>query len=194
MDGDDTGIALCHFGRHSIQVVDDIAYMTLFRSVKEPSLAPDDLMKCNRDNPADEALEDGVHTIHYSLFIHTGDWKKSNVPAVSEILNKSLIVKETNRHSGKNVALFEGAKSYINLDPEDIVVTAVKPAEYQKRGVLVRFFNPKDVEIDGTISINFPHSSVASVNFREEVLAEISGDAPYRIHMAPHEIKTLWIY
>ena len=193
MDGDDTGIAMCHFGQHSIQAVDDIAYMTLFRSVKEPSLAAEDPMKCNWDNPLDEALEDGLHTFHYSLFIHPGDWKKSNVPAVSEMLNKPLIVKETNRHSGKNGALFEGVKSYIDSNPEDIVVTAVKPAEYQKRGVIVRVFNPKDVEINGTISINFPHSSVASVNFREEICQEISGDAPYGIHMAPHEIKTLWI-
>ena len=179
------GAALCHQGPQSIQVVDDIIYMTLFRSVMEPEEAG-----CGWDSPSDEAVENGEHTFNYTLYIHQGDWISADVPSVVAAENSPVFVKIPFRKAG----LLEGENSSISVKPAGLVVTAVKPAEFSESGMIVRLYNPTGNPIGGTLSSGFPYEGAQEVNFREEVIGPLTKEGNEIIlDVAPYEIKTVQI-
>ena len=187
----DTGVAFCHNGPPSIQVVDDTVYMTLFRSVTEPEYDKEDPLRCHWDNPEDEAIDPGRHVIDYSVYVHPGDWRSAQTPAVVRRINREVYVRVANRHGSVEEPLRPGERSFLSLEPADLVVAAFKPTEYSDDGAIIRFFNPTDAAVDATLSLGLPHVEVSKVNFREEFESAVEGEGPYSIRVAPHEIVTV---
>jgi hypothetical protein len=193
VDSGKTGLAFCHSGPPSIQAVKDVVYMTLFRSVLEPTYAKEDLLRCSWDNAADQAADAGRHVIDYSVHVHPGGWEAAHTPEVVRRLNTPVFARRTNRHSGFKGPLLPGERSYISLEPADLVMTAFKPAEYSEDGTVARFYNPTARTVSAQLEIGFPHELLETTNFREERIARIEGSSPYRLTVGPFEIVTVKI-
>ena len=187
------GAAFCHHGPQSIQVIDDIVYLTLFRSVVEPSREE---AKCGWDNSSDEAAENGEHTFNYSVYIHQGDWKTANVPSAAAGENAPVFVRVPYGNKG----LLAGEDSFISVEPVGLVVTAVKPTEYSNSGTIVRLYNPTDTRIRGILATGFPQRGAEVVNFREERIRGLNrahgarspeGRSEFGLEVAPYEIMTV---
>ena len=194
VDSEGTGMAFCHGGPPSIQVVDDVVYMTLFRSVTEPNYDKDDPNRCHWDNPEDQAADEGHHIIDYSVYVHPGDWQTAKAANAVQQINSDVLVRTTNRHSGVDGPLRPGERSYLGLDPTDLVLVAFKPAEYTDGDFVARFFNPTGKPVSGTLRIDFEHERAEITNFREETESQLQGKSPYTLQAGPHEIVTVKIY
>ena len=185
-----SGVALMHFGNPSVQVVDNVIYMTLFRSVIEPGEGKRSPL-CGWDSPQDEATEDGQHTIRYALYVHPGDWRTANTARTSANANAPLFAKVTERFTGVTGPLLPGEASYMSVSPDSLVVSAVKPTDYTSGSVIVRAYNPTDEPVSGTLQVRFKHTTVDEVDFREELMESLEGSGAYRLDFQPFEIKTL---
>jgi alpha-mannosidase len=188
----DSGVALMHFGNPSVQAVDDVIYMTLFRSIVEPSWERIESY-CHWDSPGDTATEDGKHTIQYALYVHPGDWKSANTARTAASANSPVYTKVAKRFTNITGPLLPGEATYLSLSPESLVVSAIKPTEYGDGGILVRACNPTDEAVSGTLEVRFDHSGVEEVDFREELVKALDGLGGYQLEFAPFEIKALRI-
>jgi alpha-mannosidase len=84
-----------------------------------------------------------------------------------------------------------GERSYLSVDSPDLVVSAIKPTEYDRSGVVIRVFNPTDRPVEGTILLGFPHAAVECTDFREKRVRQLEGSGAYAVHLAPYEIATV---
>lgn len=193
LEGDDTGVALCHRGTPSVQAVDDVLYMTLFRSVVEPEYQKDDPARCGWDHRDDDADEDGWNRFEYDLLVYSGGWKKAQVAGTNAELNTPIYSVSANRYGGVDSPFLPGEKSFIEVLPASLVVSAVKPQAAAGGGLIVRIYNPGSETVSGTVHIGIPHRLVEEVNFREESLGELARENPYDLSFAPYEIKTVRI-
>jgi len=86
-------------------------------------------------------------------------------------------------------------RAFVRLDglEGDVVLSALKQSE-DRAGVLVRVFNPGDVEARATCALDTPVARAYAVNFLEERQSEIAvenGAVPLRLK--PHQIQTIEI-
>ena len=83
--------------------------------------------------------------------------------------------------------------SYLQIEPQALVTSAIKPSEYREGYTVLRLFNPTDNPVDGCLTIGFDHGVVDVVDFREEMVDTLNGGNPYWFDVQPHEIVTLCI-
>lgn len=188
-ESSDCGVALFHKGTHSVQVVEDVFYATLIRSVLEPEFGEDDDRACKWDAANDEAAEAGVHILEHGLFVYPGDWKSAAVPKASRCFNADIAVVPAIRGGG----CLPATASYLQIEPQALVTSAIKPSEYREGYTVLRLFNPTDNPVDGCLTIGFDHGVVDVVDFREEMVDTLNGGNPYWFDVQPHEIVTLCI-
>lgn len=182
-----SGAAFFHKGPQSVQVVDDIVYMTLFRSVLEP---PREDAGCGWDHPSDEAAENGEHTFNYAVYIYPNDWKTAHVPGIAAAENTPVFVSLPYRKAN----MLSGEDSFISMEQNGLVVTAVKPTEYSNSGIIVRLYNPTNMPIRGRLATGFSHGGAELVNFREEMIKPLAGEGnEVALEVAPYEIITVRI-
>jgi alpha-mannosidase len=90
--------------------------------------------------------------------------------------------------------MLAGEDSFISVEPKDLVVTAVKPTEYDDSGIIVRLFNPTGMPVQGTLATGFMQGSADVVNFREELIEPLTLEGNrFAIEVAPYEIMTVRI-
>lgn len=211
MQGRAGGVALFHGGQPSVQVVDDTLYATLFRSVTEPgdayNMSPASI--CGWDHGLDEALEDGVQVFDYALHVYDGTWSAARVPQAAAAWNSPLWCRAVPRHVGPELGrhLHREAPYMIATpgafrDPRrsclqfvgDLVVSAVKPAEFGRRGVVVRAWNPRPEAVVGALVPGVPHAGVEETDFSERTVAVVAPrGGRYELCFGPCEIKTLLV-
>lgn len=82
-------------------------------------------------------------------------------------------------------------KSYLTFDNDSVVMTALKPPQTGK-GWIVRFLNPTDQEIRGTLTTHAPLLSAKLVNLAEEDKAEyVITKNTINVTIEPNKIHTI---
>jgi len=76
--------------------------------------------------------DEGIHSYRYALYPHFGGWKASGVAQRGYELNNPLIPVVEPPHKGELPPAF----SFINIEPENLILTAVKKAEDGKELIL----------------------------------------------------------
>jgi alpha-mannosidase len=162
------GVSLLNDSKYGFDVNDNVIRMSLLRSPHDP------------DPKADE----GQHEIHYSLYVHTGDWIKGETVRAAFAYNTPLTVKVTDAHTGTLPANY----SFLKLDAANIVVTACKKAEYSNALVL-RLYETDGQS--GTVMINSDQTvmNVMELNMIEESLRPLI--SALSIPIRPYEVKTV---
>lgn len=84
------------------------------------------------------------------------------------------------------------AKSLINMDNKEIMVSVIKPAE-NKKGWIIRLFNPKKEKVSAELKINMNVNSVYETNMAEEIEREIAFcENSIKLNFEPYKVKTYY--
>ncbi len=162
------GVALFNTGRHGHDALAGRLRLTLLTSPYggEKVHVPDPL------------ADRGRHTIQYAFYPHAGGPEEGNVARMAtEYEYAALTV------SGGKTRVPIG-KDLLSVDPDRLLVTAVKAAE-DGRGIIVRAYEPKGVEVPLEIEGSLARGRRTSVNLLERDL----GPVPERVK--PHQVVSV---
>jgi alpha-mannosidase len=137
----------------------------------------------------DPHADEGEHEFTYSLYPHGGMWREAQTVRRGYELNYRLFATQTGNHEGA----LPPSSSFVQIEPENVVLTAVKKAE-DDRALVLRFYEWAGRESDITLRIPSGATSASETDLMERSLADI----PVRggivsIHTKPYEIKTVKI-
>ena len=89
-------------------------------------------------------------------------------------------------------ALLPAERALLRVEPPEILLTALKPAE-DGSGIVLRLLNPTDANVEARLSVGFPFTSVATLH-----LDERTAETPFTVHddvialtLPPHALRTL---
>ena len=89
-------------------------------------------------------------------------------------------------------ALLPAEHALLSIEPPEILLTALKPAD-EGRGIVLRLLNPTDADVDARLTLGFPFTSAKTLR-----LDEGAAGVPLTVHedliaftLPPHALRTL---
>lgn len=135
----------------------------------------------------------GEHTFELAVFEHEGDWKQAKVWKQAHQFNVPLRAVQTTVSANDQRDL-PPSQSFVTVEPDSLVVTALKRAEDDPNTLIVRFFNITDDPVTNA-RVAVPGATAAKiVNLNEEPEKELTLDAEDSIQLEmvrPKQIVTL---
>jgi alpha-mannosidase len=110
----------------------------------------------------------GHHEWTYALYPHTGDWTHG-VYAEAEDLNLPLEAAQVGPHKGK----LPKTLSFLELEGDNLQLTAFKRAEDRPKSYVVRIFNPTDKPVKAALRSFKPIKRAWLTNLNEERQEEL---------------------
>jgi mannosylglycerate hydrolase len=145
------GLALLNEGMKAYESKDDPARtlsLTLLRSFPLRICVTQEMLDYSQIDKGSQCL--GKHTFRYAVMPHAGDWQKAGLWQAADRFNLNFIAAETGPTQQGTEPL---TKSFVELKPDNLVVSAVKRSE-SGQGWIVRLFNPFDKTVKGGIRFN----------------------------------------
>lgn len=142
--------------------------LTLFRSVRNRICSEE---RCTGDFPdqkGGQLLQ--TMTFEYAVYPHSGDWSAGNVYTEADQLNAGPLCFQISKSSG---GILPPSCSLFELNSEGLILSGLKKAE-DGESVIVRFFNPLEKDVMGTLTVQSVFGAVYKVNINEERQAEIT--------------------
>jgi alpha-mannosidase len=135
----------------------------------------------------DPHADEGHHEFTYSLYPHGGDWRDGQSVRRGYELNYKLIARQTDNHQGS----LPGAHTFIELQADNIVLTAIKKAQTDD-SLILRFYEWAGKEGDVKITLPPGVESAVDADLMERPISELpmQGNA-LSVHAKPYEIKTV---
>ncbi len=173
----ETGLAVCSVGLPEYEVfkTDEgaVIALTLLRAVGW--LSRSDLLtrsgNAGPKTPTPVAQCLGKHTFHYALVPHQSDWFEAEIWKYSASAKAPLraFVSELSA-SGQHRKL-----SFLRVEPDNLVVTAVKKAE-RYEALIVRFYNISGEATSAYLTCYKPIAQAELVNLNEELVESLDVD------------------
>jgi alpha-mannosidase len=135
----------------------------------------------------DPHADEGRHEFTYSLYPHGGGWKDALTIRRGYELNYKLISLPFGKHQG----LLAAEHSFLQAQPDNVIVTALKKAE-DENTLIVRFYEWAGK--DGEVIIQLPPGaeSAAETDLMEKTTGSLSvHNGAVRLQTKPYEIKTI---
>jgi alpha-mannosidase len=135
----------------------------------------------------DPHADEGHHEFTYALYPHGGSWKEALTIRRGYELNYKLISLPSEKHQGALPA----EHSFLQAQPDNVIVTALKKAE-DENALVVRFYEWAGK--DGEVTIQLPPGaeSATETDLMEKPSANISiHNGRVTLHTKPYEIKTI---
>ncbi len=110
------------------------------------------------------AKELGEHTFRYSLYPYQGSWQKTKVVQRAMEVNNPLIGVVNQKCQG---GLLPSSKSFIKVEPDNFILTALKKAEDGK-DVILRGYEAQGRDSEIKIYLDFPVGEAWKVNLLEK--------------------------
>lgn len=169
------GVTLLNDSKYGFDASGNTIRMTLVRTSYSPDPTPDQ----------------GLHEVTYSLYPHNGDWKTALSFRRGFELNHPLEAVAIIKPSGMRGANPE-VLSFLEVEPENIVVTCLKKAE-DSEDIVLRFYEATGLETDVRLKFGFPVKSVQELDLIERPVGKESGveNGIFTTRVKPFEIKTL---
>lgn len=174
------GLALINTGSAGVEINGGTIWTTLLRSpvAEYAGMVPDDTSDQN-----------GNHNFYFSLVPYSGSLKGSKVMKMSQEVNQRVLTSINRNVQSKNFL----KKSYINLEPETVVLSTVKKPEDGKDELIVRFYETTGQKVMSTLFVKDAKHAWVS-NLSEEKLEEIKClEGQIKVALNSFEIKTLRI-
>ncbi|MBM3499195.1 MAG: hypothetical protein FJX74_11050 [Armatimonadetes bacterium] len=183
------GLAILNQGLPEYEVLPDgerTVALTLLRCVGRLSVGAEGGAEDADYNDTPGAQCEGEHTFRYAILPYRGGWFAAGVAAEAHAFNAPLAAAQTGAHGGPLAA----AGSFVRVEPEGLVLSAVKPAE-DGQSVIVRVYNPTGEPIAGRVSVAGA-GEAALVRLSEETLRglELQGGSA-SVEVGPKRIVTL---
>ncbi len=160
------GIAFINYGLKEYEALDDqrrTFALTLLRCfpLKIGGVGMQDYSK---EQKGSQCL--GKSVFRHSLYPHSGNWETGEVFAQTQDHNQRLSILQV----GKNRGTWPKQKSFVRLEPETLVIAAIKKAETDD-AMVIRFYNPTERTIKGFLFVNFDFQSAEFVTLEEKALS-----------------------
>lgn len=121
--------------------------------------------------PTPEAQCLGVHTFHYSIISHKGNWLtgESYLQAYQFKIPLEFYIPYSVREveKGEEQVSFPTRMSFIEIEPKPLLISTIKKAE-DRESLIIRFWNIDEKKVSATISLFTPIKSAYLVNLNEE--------------------------
>ena len=145
------GLALLNEGLKAYEAKDDPARtisLTLLRCFPLRICVTQEMLDYSQTDKGSQCL--GKHTFRYAVMPHAGDWQKANLWQTADRFNLAFVAAQTGptKHGTEPLA-----KSFVEIKPDSLVVSAVKRSE-SGQGWIVRLFNPFDKTVKGAVRLN----------------------------------------
>ncbi|MDO8589626.1 MAG: glycoside hydrolase family 38 C-terminal domain-containing protein [Armatimonadota bacterium] len=180
------GICLINKGLPEFELYDDedrTLALTLLRCVG--LLATLDI--AHIDTPTPDAQCQGERIFQYSLYPHSGNWREARVWRQAYEENVRMRAFRTGAHEGRQPRV----ASLIEVEPVELVVTAVKRAEREDK-LIVRFFNTTDETIEGKVTARGAKSAeLMNLNEEPKEKLDVGADGSVVLSVGPKKIVTL---
>lgn len=166
------GFSLLNRTKYGYDAVGNELRLSLLRSPKWP----------------DPEADVGHHHFHYALYPHAGTWHEAMTMRRGWEYNYPVQALVTTRHDGSLPA----QHSFVSVEPQNVVLTAVKKAE-DSNGLILRVFEFGGK--DGTVSFRVPPGATGATltNLMEKPEGsplEVTGDV-VKAPIKPYEILTV---
>ena len=135
----------------------------------------------------DPHADEGHHEFTYSLYPHGGGWKDALTVRRGYELNYKLISLPFGKHQGSLPA----EHSFLQVQPDNIIVTSLKKAE-DENALVLRYYEWAGT--DGEVTIQLPEGAESAVE--ADLMEKPTGSLSLRnggitLHTKPYEIKTI---
>jgi alpha-mannosidase len=165
------GFSLLNDSKYGYDAKGNVLRLSLLRSPEWP------------DPHADE----GHHAFTYSLYLHGGTWRDGQTVRRGYELNYQLFSRQTERHDGA----LAPEHSFLQVQPENVVVTAVKMAE-DDDALILRFYEWAGKETDVRLQLPSAAHAASETDLMERATGSLSvRDGAVTVHTKPYEIKTI---
>ena len=170
------GMALLHYGIPEYEVSDDdrqaihLTLLRAFRTAGNPS-------ETHTQQPLAQCP--GTHEFRYALYPHRGDWNSGEVVKQAALFNTPPRVATSTRHNG---TIKEEALSFFSIQPEKLVLSALKKAE-EEDAVVIRFYNPAEADVEGELF------SYKKIQKALRVTLEEIAEEELHLHSDGHRVK-----
>ena len=165
----DTGLAILNRSRHGYDVLGGRLRLTLLASPRGD----------DRNSVSDPLADRGKHKIEYAFYPHKGNYKTGGMHKYATEYECPATVLQ-----GSEKISVPLGKDMLTVDPQKLIVTAVKPSE-DGYGFIVRLFEPYGKQVDTEIIGELSNRSVGVVDLLER---EVEGN---NFKLGPHKILTL---
>lgn len=129
----------------------------------------------------------GQHEYSYAIYPHAGDWE-NGVYAQAEDHNLPLEPAQAGPHEGT----LPKAMSFVELQGENLQLTAFKQAEDRPDSFVVRLFNPTAKAVKGALKLHRPIKAAWLTNLNEERREELKvAGQTIELEVAHKKIVTL---
>ncbi|PYX20205.1 MAG: hypothetical protein DMG82_23005 [Acidobacteria bacterium] len=165
------GFSLLNDSKYGYDAKGNVLRLSLLRSPEWP------------DPHADE----GEHEFTYSMYPHVGTWRDAETVRRGLELNYRLLPVAVEKHEGALPATY----SFVQLEPNNVVLTAMKKAE-DDDALVLRFYEWAGKEGDVTVQLPARAHSATETDLMEKALGELPlTDGRVSVHTKPYEIKTV---
>jgi mannosylglycerate hydrolase len=190
-DGE-TGLAVFSHGLPEYEIIDDgrnTIAVTLLRCFTHETRAT------RTDDPTQVGAQcPGRHEFRYAVFPHSGGWREGKVFKKSLRHHQRVKVLQSWRPAGKDrqVESLPLRRSFLQLVPDDLVLSAVKRAE-NGRSLIVRCFNPTEHTVEGELQVHCDVTRALYMDLEENPLCEcaLAGKRSARLVAGPKKIITV---
>jgi alpha-mannosidase len=138
----------------------------------------------------DPHADEGHHEFTYSMYPHLGTWRDALTVRRGYELNYPLIFARSERHQGS----LPDAHSFLRVEPENVVVTALKKAE-DSGDLIVRFYEWAGKNSDVRLQLVPAGESALDTNLMEIPSGSLVMNAgSVVVPTKPYEIRTVQVH
>ncbi len=135
----------------------------------------------------DPHADEGHHEFTYSLYPHGGGWKDALTIRRGYELNYKLIPLPFGKHEGA----LSPEHSFLQVQSDNVIVSAVKKAE-DENALVLRFYEWAGKSGDVTLQLPTGAVSASETNLMERPIADLSvSNGAVKVPIKPYEIKTI---
>ncbi len=135
----------------------------------------------------DPHADEGLHEFTYSMYAHPGTWKEAETVRRGYELNYDLLAMQAAKHPGT----LKDEHSFLQVQPENVVLTAVKKAE-DDGSLILRFYEWAGKESDVKIVLPPGAQSASETDLMERPIRDLAlQGGTVTVHTKPYEIKTI---
>jgi alpha-mannosidase len=176
------GITFMNKGLPAVEIANDSVYITLLRSVG--GLSADGT--AGPFVPTPDALELKPYNFEYAVQLHNGDWRQAEMYKKAQEFQHLPIVTQADSN-GDLAPEF----SFIEISPNNLILSALKKAEYSDE-VVLRFFETKGEATEARVEVFREIKRVTQVDLLEREERELPFNRrSLKLEVKPFEIVTL---
>jgi alpha-mannosidase len=158
------GMAIINDGLREYEVTDDTSRtigLTLLRAFEVALTTVAWRWERHPEMKGSQSL--GEHECNYMIYPHAGNWESGKVMIQADRFNVGLLPVQAGPYKGE----LPKSKSFIELQPSDLMISAVKGAEKSKN-IIIRIYNPTSKHIKGTLMTFKRPIAARLLNLNEE--------------------------